>query len=406
MKLKNGITATAICLSLSLIDSGVITSFSFANAVKSSKYTYQRMVDTSGSFNSFGLPVINNAGIVAFSANTDGALGAYTSTGRTITTIAENVGLYESIGSSIAMNDIGTVAFVATPARGATTTEHPTETIFTSTNGKITQVPAYKPSPESGYPAYDRIISLALNNRGTIAYVAQNMRGIGVLSSDGRLIAEASDARLSTVDSADINDRGTIVYRSQSGRAFEIFANKGTKTTTLSSTTYPLYVMAPKNGAFSPSLNNQGTVAFVALEIQPTSEYTAEFNPGKAAILKTNGTKVTTIADTKGAYSSFSSGSNYNSAAVPPAINDRGTVAFLARLDAGGEGIFTGSDPVKHKVIATGDSLFGYTVQSVALSPAGINDRGQITFIAWLANGTEVVVRADPDGASCNCFVK
>ncbi|MDZ4876479.1 MAG: hypothetical protein CLLPBCKN_005899 [Chroococcidiopsis cubana SAG 39.79] len=399
MKSKSCIAVAAIGLSLSLIDSGAI-------AVKSSKYAYQKMADTSSSFSSFGLPVINNAGTVAFSANTDGALGAYTSTGKTITTIAENVGLYESIGSPIAINDTGTVAFVATPARGTTTTEYPTETIFTSTNGKVTQVPAYKPSPESGYPAYDRIVSLALNNRGTIAYVAQNMRGIGVLSSDGRLIAEASDARLSTVDSANINDRGTIVYRSQSGRAFEIFANKGTKTTTLSSTTYPLYVMAPKNGAFSPSLNNRGTVAYVALEIKPTSEYTAEFNPAKAAILKSNGTKITTVADTNGAYSSFSSGNNYNSAAVPPTINDRGTVAFFAQLDTGGEGIFIGSDPVKHKVIATGDSLFGYMVQSVALSTDGINDFGQVTFIARLANGTEVIVRADPLGTGCNCFVK
>jgi hypothetical protein len=73
---------------LSLVDSGAITSFSFANAVQSSKYTYQKMADTSSSFNSFGLPAINNAGTVAFSANTDAASGAYTSTGKTITAIA------------------------------------------------------------------------------------------------------------------------------------------------------------------------------------------------------------------------------------------------------------------------------------------------------------------------------
>jgi hypothetical protein len=403
MKLKNGIAATAIFLSLSLVDGGAI-------AVQFSKYTYQKMADTSNSTKSFGLPVINNAGTVAFTTafttNTDSPIGVYTSTGKTITTIAENVGLYERVGSPVAINDIGTVAFVATPARGDTTTEPPTETIFTHTNGRVTQVPAYKPSPENEYPYYDRIVSLALNNRGAIAYVAQNMRGIGVLSSDGRLIAEANDARLSTVDSADISDRGTIVYRSQDGRTFTILANKGTKTTTLNTTTYPRYIMAPKSGAFSPSLNNRGTVAFVALEINPTSEYTAEFDPGKAAILKSDGNKVTTVADTQGAYSSFSSGSDYNFIAVPPTINDRGTVAFYARLDAGGEGIFTGSDPVKHKVIATGDSLFGYTVQSVALSPDGINDFGQITFIARLANGTEVVVRADPRGVGCDCFVK
>jgi PEP-CTERM motif len=72
-------------------------------------------------------------------------------------------------------------------------------------------------------------------------------------------------------------------------------------------------------------------------------------------------------------------------------------VAFLATLDAGGVGVFTGSHPVGDLVIATGDSLFGSPVTSLAsFSPDGLNDIGQVAFGATLADGRQVIVRADP----------
>lgn len=46
----------------------------------------------------------------------------------------------------------------------------------------------------------------------------------------------------------------------------------------------------------------------------------------------------TLIADNTGPFRTFGSGL--------PAINDAGTVAFLASLDEGGSGIFTGPNPV------------------------------------------------------------
>src|SRR5207248_1278005 len=43
-----------------------------------------------------------------------------------------------------------------------------------------------------------------------------------------------------------------------------------------------------------------------------------------------------------------------------------------------------------------GDSLFGSTVQSVSLSAQGLNNKGQVTFWAGLADGRDVIARADP----------
>jgi hypothetical protein len=100
----------------------------------------------------------------------------------------------------------------------------------------------------------------------------------------------------------------------------------------------------------------------------------------------------TIIADNTGPFRTFGSGL--------PAINDAGTVAFLASLDEGGSGIFTGPNPVTDKVIATGDSLFGSTVTSLGFnrfSSKGLNNAGQLTFFAQLADGSSGIFRADPE---------
>jgi hypothetical protein len=70
---------------------------------------------------------------------------------------------------------------------------------------------------------------------------------------------------------------------------------------------------------------------------------------------------VTTIADTSGSFSSV----------IPYGINEEGTVALFAQLDAGGAGFFISSDAVTNKVITIGDALFGSTVTSLYGKPMG-----------------------------------
>lgn len=196
-----------------------------------------------------------------------------------------------------------------------------------------------------------------------------------VLTSDGsntKKISESDPPRKSGVQ---INDVGTVVY---SYYIFGIYTGD-------SSTTPPI---ATASGASegkvdfvgSPSLNNAGTFAYVSGLADEANNSIIE-----SKVLLKRGDKIITIADTNADFSSFGTIS----------INDRGKVAFIANLDAVGKGIFTGNDAKTNKVIATGDSLFGYTVVNLDFSPEGLNNLGQITFVAKLANNTQVVARAN-----------
>ncbi|MAT95665.1 MAG: hypothetical protein CL608_00740 [Anaerolineaceae bacterium] len=68
----------------------------------------------------------------------------------------------------------------------------------------------------------------------------------------------------------------------------------------------------------------------------------------------------------------------------------------------GVQGIFTGPDPVAHRVVrasfTNGDVILGSRVTSVVgqFCPLAINDAGQIVFVAGLQDGRAVVLRAEP----------
>jgi formylglycine-generating enzyme required for sulfatase activity len=80
------------------------------------------------------------------------------------------------------------------------------------------------------------------------------------------------------------------------------------------------------------------------------------------------------VATTDGPYSAFGSNSL-------PAINSAGTVAFVAIRDAGGGGIFTGPDPVADAVATTDGPYVAFDVATT------INDAGTVAFRAGLDGG-------------------
>jgi hypothetical protein len=60
------------------------------------------------------------------------------------------------------------------------------------------------------------------------------------------------------------------------------------------------------------------------------------------------------------------------------------------------ENVASRQSPVPDKVIAIGDPLFGSTVTGFLLDPEGLNDAGQVAFLAQLADGRIAIARADP----------
>ncbi|MBD1931224.1 MULTISPECIES: DUF7453 family protein [Cyanophyceae] len=394
MKLNLSLPAALVGLCLGLLGTGEAQAASF---------TFTKIADTSGLFDSFrgqgiggyepisATPAINNQGTVAFSAFLDaGGKGIFTGNGTTTTSIANTNSLFgerptevytlTELGS-FSINDVGNVAFSA---------NFGTSGIFTSELKNVIE-------GAIGEDSFTDVYSPSLNNVGTVAFLQAISRFSGlttILAGEESVDNVIASTRFYTeppaagvfenISAPMINDQGTVafsadVYQSDSfydDLSSGIFTGNGTRDNGEIITN----TIADSNGAFNrfsdPSINNSGTVAFSAV-----------LDAGLSGVFTGNGTTTTTIADSSGAFNSFFG---------TPSINDFGTVAFLAGLDAGGSGIFTGNNPLKDKVIVTGDTLFGSTVQELSFYREGLNNSGQVAFFASLANGTGGIFRADP----------
>ncbi|HEY9794669.1 MAG TPA: choice-of-anchor tandem repeat NxxGxxAF-containing protein [Leptolyngbyaceae cyanobacterium] len=357
---------------------------------KAEAFTFTKIADDSGPFSFVDVffgpePVINNGGTVAFLTNLDtGGAGIFTGSGGATTTIAiandrGRFGTFGMFDSPPALNDEGTVAFLAILNSGVPRSFFGGG-LFTSNGGSTTFIADnnLRIVPFLGDPA--------INNEGTIAITAllpgESDRLFTVSGGATTLITDNSGP-FSGFGSTAINDAGTVAFLASLDEGGNgIFTTSGGAITTIADSSGPFGFL------LGTALNNAGTVAFSAFrDFQDFLE-----GGGGGGIFTSSGGVTTNIADNTGPFRTFGSGL--------PAINDAGTVAFLASLDEGGSGIFTGPNPVTDKVIATGDSLFGSTVTSLSFnrfSSKGLNNAGQLTFFAQLADGSSGIFRADPE---------
>lgn len=365
--------ATAMGMTLSLLAMGD------ANA-----YTFSRIFDDSGPYNSIGNFAINNQGTVAFRARLDSdqlpLLNPFISdsayfrevifagNGASLTPIAPNLGKFEVQD----INDSNTVAFVAQ----ISSPRHPQHAISTSNGSTSTRIA----TDIAGLHLFGDIFgNVAINNYGSVAFKeltfsgnAGNVATFSLVTSDGvnRTTIADDSGYFKSLNTFDLNNQGTVAFGALlDGGGGGIFTGDGDAITPIADT----------NGSFKSfgavSLNDGDNLAFQAF-----------LDDGSTGIFTSSNGSFTTIADTSGLFSSFSG----------PTINNNGAVAFGAQLDTGEYGIFTGADPVADKVIAIGDPLFGSTITSLGFSNKGFNDAGQIAFSAQLADGSTGVFRADP----------
>lgn len=258
--------------------------------------------------------------------------------------------------------------------------------IFTSSGGALTTV-----AQISRTPTIAELVEPAINEQGTVAFFERfdparlpGSPGI-IFTSSGGSLTTIADTRVPAinilaVEGNQINNEGSVAFATIT----RILTGSGGSLNTIADTSGPLntfYTSSP------PDINDAGTVAFEAT-----------LDGGGFGLFTGNGGLLTTIADTSGPFSSFSSSTSGSFAigASGLAINNEGTLVFLASLDDGGSGIFTGSDPVANKVIAVGDSLLGSTVTSLRLSSDGLNNSGELAFSATLADGTQGIFRTEP----------
>lgn len=129
----------------------------------------------------------------------------------------------------------------------------------------------------------------------------------------------------------------------------------------------PIVTIADSSGPLSqlvgfPDINDSGTVVLGV-----------ELDGGGRALWTGDGGSITTVVDSFGPFDSF----------LVANINNAGTVAFLGAKDVSFEtGIYTGPSVITDKVVAPGDTLDGAMVQAVGYERGGLNNPGQIAFLA------------------------
>lgn len=355
------------------IASGIL--LALTNSV--SAYTFTKIADTAGQFNLFqDNPIsINDNGIVAFRGILDdGSDGIYTGNGSTITTIVDRSGQFSRFEfGAPTINNNGLLVFKASLDNGS-------NGIYTS-NGTTTnllfQSTSSAPFFIGGYPD--------LNNSGAVSFQVANFSAFQWIyrTIGGSLTTIADTAGILNGFSGDpvINDSGTVAFWAllDSGNVGIFTGNGSGSIRTIADNS--------SSGQFSnvrnpSSINNSGTVAFTGepkVGIQKTGIYTSD------------GTTISTYIDPSSPFS-VTGGSQ--------SLNDNGNIAFLAFVGAPRYGLFIGPDPIADKVIERGDTLFGSTVTDVQFWNRGLNNNGQLAFYASLANGQQVIVRADPGGST------
>jgi hypothetical protein len=356
------------------------------------QYDFTKLADsTEDNFDpfSFGCASINAPGDVAFRAgrlaedgfNTIDGIYRVNAVDGTITTIVEDAKRFGFIGRNPSMNDSGQVSFAARVDGGK---KEDTESILRGSGKKLTTIAST--ADEFNFFGFDTSIS----NSGEVAFKAELDQEFnfdeGLFSGMGKRTITHYLASTSQFDGNDsrpsINNLGDIAFDESIDFDDGIFAgHEGIFRT--------IEAPDPDVSVQEPTYNDGGTAAY------ERSFFDEEAQEFVSEIVTNDGAQRMTVADTRGEFGSFGF--------RPPAINNGADVAFSARLDNFvTEGIFVGPDPVADRVIATGDVLDGRTVQGLTFCEEGLNDSGQLAFIATLEdpdspNGFRMAVfRATP----------
>ena len=302
---------------------------------------------------------LSSGGQGAFTRDTEGNLGVIALTNDEITALP--------IGGRI--NDSGTVSFCANLSDG-------TQAIFTGDGHGLTRIA--DTGPDSPFRA---ILPQAadVTNQGLVAFRATlKSGGTGVFTEragEPPQLLYVTGGQFSAILNQNIQRNGDLVavLANLSSGGEGIFLGDGVTTKTIVTTGDAYSSLA------APVANDEGLTAFEANRAD-----------GSQAILTGDGADLTTVAATGGRFRDFTGNVS---------INNDGEVVFAADAASGARGIFSAQGHAVHEIIGVGDPLLGSTVTSLAavpFSPRALNNLGQFGFLANLADGRTVWVRADP----------
>jgi hypothetical protein len=348
---------------------GLSVALAPAAHAQSQAYSFTKVADSAADgFDPFGFGCasINDPGDIAFRAERPAPDGFNTiqgiyraDAGGGIATIAEEGKQFAFIGRNPSMNDLGQVSFAARLQGGG-------EAILRGDGKKLTTIASTK--KEFNFFGFDT----SVNNSGVVAFKAELDEALnfdeGLFSGSGGKVTTHYLASTSDFDGNDsrpsINNPGDIAFEESINFDDGIFVTEGSGFKTIAAPD-------PDRSVSEPVLNDGGTAAFErSFFDEATQEFVTEIVTG-------DGGPLTTVVDTRGPFSQFGF--------RPASLNNGGDVAFHATLDDGTtSGIFVGPDPTADRVIAVGDTLDGATVQNLRICEEGLNNSGELAFVADL----------------------
>ena len=372
-------TSTRLIVVAAIAVAGVtpVAAAGAASAVRTGgdEYTYTVIADTADGFvPSTDCPALNNKGEVAFHARrTSGEEQVLVGSGGALTIIADrdDEGL-SSIEPEVSINDRGDVAFTANllpPGTGRAILRGNGTRLRTlvSTKDDVFAIVAPTVAVNAKGRVYFKGI---LDEDGGFDYGMFSARRPGkptthFLASESEFGGELS--------APSVRGRRVAFTERPDAGGYGAYVLKGESITPIVDSTGPLNILV--NPSIGPGVR-------VALLVTLDAG-------GQAIVASGGGGQVETLADTSGLFANFGVGS--------PAQNGKGKVIFTAGTEEFSTyALFDGPNPATDKIIGHGDPLAGSNTYHITACRQALNDKGQIAFIARLTDGRDVVVRANP----------
>jgi len=303
---------------------------------------------------------VNDAGTVAFQAALQaGGTGVFTGSGGEVTEAA-GPALLAGVTSHPDVNGAGDLSFygeLPDSVEGVFLLRDELQTVA-DTSGQFTSIGPLGPT---------------MNEAGMVAFRADRAEGVsGIFAGDGAGVVTIADtegpwARFHALPV--INRKETVVFRADRKDGVQgVYAGHQGSIRTVVETGDVFESL----GLF-PSANDSGTVAFAGTLRQ-----------GGSGVFTADEDRITPLGD--GSFEAYRGA----------LINDAGGVVLLATPPGGSLGLFAGPDPEADRILAIGDSLLDSTVEEFASNPVSVNAVGQVAVRAKLADGRQLILRADP----------
>jgi hypothetical protein len=304
---------------------------------------------------------VNGAGAVAFQAALPGGgTGVFIADGGEITQVLLPAQV-AAVTSHPDLNDGGDATFYGELAGGG-------QGVFLLRDGHLMTLADTRDGFASIGPA-----GPTMNDAGSVAFrAARSLGSSGIFSSDGATVSTIADTTgpwsgfhgLPVID-----DGGTVVFRADRKDGLEgIYACRHGSIRAVAETGDVFETL----GLF-PSVGADGTVAFAAT-----------LRAGGSGVFSAHDDGITAV-QTGGAFESYRG-----------ALVSASGVVRIATPRGGSLGLFAGPDPHADRILAVGDPLFGSTVDEFASNPVSAGTTGQVAVRAMLADGRELILRADP----------